>query len=125
MRFVHLVGVLILRFFLYSAVELKRCEHHDENSRDDDGVSDEVGWGVLLEPVEGISLRRFHEEHEVCIKNQVEHECDSGTHGQYRKATGQVLERRADLADCRKNYWKCGKQNMHRKAMDMHEVRGR
>ena len=99
--------------------------HDEENACDDHGEAQKVVAPHCFKNVERIVFVRFHEKHEVRIEENV-NEIDRNCHDrEKKKAFWKLLETRANVFCKGEHNGIRGKENMYRKAMDMHEIEKR
>ena len=96
--------------------------HDEENACHDNGEAPEVIAPHLLENVKRVAFVRFHEKHEVGIEENV-YKIDRNCHAcEKQEAFWKLFETGANVSREGEHDGICGKENMYRTAMEMHEI---
>ena len=99
--------------------------HEKQDGRNDDEEAPKMIAPHLFKDIERIGFARSHKEHKVRIEKQVDDVDGERQTEQKQKAFRQILSTGTDILTKRKHDRICSKEDMHGKAMDMHEIEKR
>ena len=116
----------IFAFYLIFDQQYDMREIHDEeNACHDNGEAKKVVAPHFLENIKRVVFLCFHEKHEVGIEEHID-KIDRNCHDRKKKkAPGKLLETGTNVSREGEHDGICGKENMYREAVDMHEIEKR